>query len=87
MIQLRHGLMVVGNPLAGKSSALHVLASALSDLSSKNLMDEHLVSSFTWLSWSRAFGIASSRKHPIICQDIFRNLKIIFVCLKFFYIG
>ena len=45
MIQLRHGLMVVGNPLAGKSSALRVLASSLSDLRNEGLMEENKVSS------------------------------------------
>ena len=40
MIQVRHGLMVVGLPFSGKSSALKVLAKALTDLASRNLMNE-----------------------------------------------
>ena len=40
MIVVRHGLMVVGNPFAGKSSALKVLGGALSELHEKGLMGE-----------------------------------------------
>jgi len=40
MIIVRHGLMVVGLPFAGKSSALKVLAGALTELNEKGLMKE-----------------------------------------------
>ena len=40
MILVRHGLMIVGGPIAGKSSALRTLAKALGDLYDKQLMDE-----------------------------------------------
>ena len=40
MIQVRHGLMVVGLPFAGKSSAIKLLASALGECASKGLMNE-----------------------------------------------
>ena len=43
MILVRHGLMVVGMPFGGKTSLLNVLAGALTELSEKNLMDEHKV--------------------------------------------
>lgn len=43
MIQVRHGLMVVGLPFSGKSSAIKILAGALSELASKNLMNENEV--------------------------------------------
>lgn len=40
MILVRHGLMVVGNPFAGKTSIAKVLAEALSELNQKGLMNE-----------------------------------------------
>ena len=40
MIVVRHGLMVVGLPFAGKSMALKVLAGALTELNEKGLMGE-----------------------------------------------
>ena len=40
MIIVRHGLMVVGLPYSGKSSALTVLEKALCELGEKNLMNE-----------------------------------------------
>lgn len=40
---VRHGFMLIGSPLGGKSSALKVLAEVLKDLESKELMDEHEV--------------------------------------------
>ena len=43
MILVRHGLMIVGDPIGGKSSALHTLKSALGDLNDQGLMEEHKV--------------------------------------------
>lgn len=40
MITVRHGLMVVGDPFAGKTSAINVLAGALTQLHEKGLMEE-----------------------------------------------
>ncbi|XP_052779096.1 dynein axonemal heavy chain 3-like isoform X2 [Mya arenaria] len=40
MILVRHGLMIVGDPLAGKTSSFTVLAEALADLHSQGLMEE-----------------------------------------------
>jgi len=43
MILVRHGLMIVGEPLGGKTQAYQVLADALSDLHDSQLMDEYKV--------------------------------------------
>lgn len=40
MVLVRHGLMIVGSPFAGKSSIAKVLAEALTELSQKGLMEE-----------------------------------------------
>jgi len=40
MILVRHGLMVVGLPFAGKTSIMKVLAGALTELSEQGLMHE-----------------------------------------------
>ena len=39
MIQVRHGLMVVGHPFAGKSSAIKLLANALTECANKGQMN------------------------------------------------
>ncbi|KAJ8047551.1 Dynein heavy chain 3, axonemal [Holothuria leucospilota] len=45
MILVRHGLMIVGDTIAGKTNAFKVLAGALKDLKEKNLMEEQWVES------------------------------------------
>jgi len=40
MVVVRHGLMVVGLPFAGKTSAIKILAAALSECKEKGLMEE-----------------------------------------------
>uniref|UniRef100_H3ANA7 AAA+ ATPase domain-containing protein n=1 Tax=Latimeria chalumnae TaxID=7897 RepID=H3ANA7_LATCH len=41
MMLVRHGFMLVGSPLGGKTSALKVLAGVLEHLEEKGLMEEH----------------------------------------------
>jgi len=43
MILVRHGLMIVGEPLGGKTQAYQVLADALTDLQESQLMEEYKV--------------------------------------------
>ena len=43
MILVRHGLMIVGDPIAGKSSTYKILAKALGDLHKQDLMEEFMV--------------------------------------------
>lgn len=43
MIQVRHGLMIVGDPIGGKTSAFKSLAKALTDLHEQDLMNENRV--------------------------------------------
>lgn len=43
MILVRHGLMVVGMPFSGKTSALNVLAGALTYLNERGQMGENKV--------------------------------------------
>jgi dynein heavy chain len=43
MILVRHGLMIVGDPIGGKSTALITLKNALGELCTQGLMEEQSV--------------------------------------------
>ena len=50
MILVRHGLMIVGDPLGGKTSAFQILAEALRVMHDKGLMEENKVRGHTYPS-------------------------------------
>ena len=50
MILVRHGLMIVGDPLGGKTSAFQILAEALRVMHDKGLMEENKVRGRTYPS-------------------------------------
>ena len=43
-LQTRHGMMILGDPLGGKTTAYKILADSITDLNRKGLMDESKVS-------------------------------------------
>jgi dynein heavy chain len=43
MILVRHGLMIIGDPFAGKTSSYKALAATLSEMTSLKLGDESMV--------------------------------------------
>lgn len=54
MMLVRHGFMIVGDAMGGKSSAYKVLAAALADLNASGLLEEYKVRSLCSVPHSRS---------------------------------
>ncbi|XP_031754732.1 dynein heavy chain 3, axonemal [Xenopus tropicalis] len=80
MMLVRHGFMLIGSPLGGKTSALKVLAGVLKDLEVKGLMDEHGVDYIFINPKAISIGELYGRFDPIshewsdgVLANVFRN--------------
>ena len=49
MILVRHGLMIVGDPIGGKTQAFKVLSQALADLHAAGTMEEDKVNKYLYV--------------------------------------
>ena len=83
MLLVRHGFMIVGDTLSGKSSAWKLLADALADLEEQGLMEEHKVwytvinpKSMTMLELYGSFDPVSHEWSDGVLANSYRDLAV-----------